>query len=103
MSRLFEALQISEKGELSEARNALGAVALLDAAEKDPKQDLGEVRSLHVPPMHNSRPRSAVVRIVMVPFKSPVARRSSGTSFLMCRAREASGFTGMSCARTSRS
>jgi capsular exopolysaccharide synthesis family protein len=55
MSRLFEALQISEKGELSEARNAHGAVALLDAAEKDTKYEMGEVRWLHVSPMQNSR------------------------------------------------
>lgn len=55
MSRLFEALQISEKGGLSDIRGSLGAAALLDAAEKDPKHDLGDVRTLHVSPLRNSR------------------------------------------------
>ena len=55
MSRLFEALQISETGGLAKAQGTLGAADLLDAAEKDPKQELGDVPTLHVSPSRDSR------------------------------------------------
>jgi capsular exopolysaccharide synthesis family protein len=55
MSRLFEALQISENGRTDESRGAPGAFAFLDAAEKEPKPEIGNVRSLHISPPADSR------------------------------------------------
>lgn len=55
MSRLFEALQISENGTVGEGLSALGAVALLGAAENGSKPEIGKVRSLHITPPHDSR------------------------------------------------
>ncbi len=55
MSRLFEALQISENGRTGEASAAMGAVALLDAAEHESKPEIGKVRSLHISPLPDSR------------------------------------------------
>jgi capsular exopolysaccharide synthesis family protein len=55
MSRLFEALQISENGTVGEGLSALGAVALLGGAENGSKPEIGKVRSLHITPPQDSR------------------------------------------------
>ncbi|HEY7096245.1 MAG TPA: CpsD/CapB family tyrosine-protein kinase [Terriglobales bacterium] len=55
MSRLFEALQISERGGVSDVQTALGAAALLDAAERDGARELGDVHTIHIAPLPDSR------------------------------------------------